>query len=248
MRTIVITGASAGIGAAIARHLGREGHNLVLSARRAAELDAQYGRNPDIEKMPMYGVVFSFKDPFDTADMRSTAGGDAAYDIDLPARDHLLVERLRSKGAIIFAKAVNTEYNGRAGDPGGKNKPEKVLASTLGYQRSSWAGNAVNPYDTTRAASLGSSSGSALSVRINLVIGATTRTDDVGHILSRFQRFSPQRVIFTKIDETESRSALVGDLLRYEVRVAFLTNGQRVPEDLIVPSASEMAKWVLPIE
>ena len=139
---------------------------------RAAELDAQYGRNPDLEKMPLYGVVFSFKDPFDTADMRSTAGGDAAYDIDFPARDHLLVERLRSKGAIIFAKAVNTEYNGRAGDPGGKNKPQKVLASTLGYQRSSWAGNAVNPYDTTRAASLGSSSGSALSVSINLVMAS----------------------------------------------------------------------------
>jgi amidase len=139
---------------------------------RAAELDAKYGRNPDLEKMPVYGVVFSFKDPFDTADMRSTAGGDAAYDIDFPARDHLLVERLRSKGAIIFAKAVNTEYNGRAGDPGGNYRPEKVLASTLGYQRSSWAGNAVNPYDTTRAASLGSSSGSALSVSINLVMAS----------------------------------------------------------------------------
>ena len=27
---------------------------------RAAELDAAYGRNPDLDKMPMYGVVFSF--------------------------------------------------------------------------------------------------------------------------------------------------------------------------------------------
>src|SRR6266404_5218724 len=88
---------------------------------RAAELDAQYGRNPDLEKMPMYGVVFSFKDPFDTKDMRTTAGGDAAYDIDVPARDHLLVEQLREKGAIIFAKAVCTEYNGRAGNPGGRH-------------------------------------------------------------------------------------------------------------------------------
>jgi amidase len=139
---------------------------------RAAELDAEYGRNPDLAKMPMYGVVFSFKDSFDTADMRSTGGGDAAYDIDFPARDHLLVEQLRSKGAIIFAKAINTEYNGRAGDPGGKNSPDKVLASTLGYQRSSWGGNAVNPYDTTRAASLGSSSGSALSVSVNLVMAS----------------------------------------------------------------------------
>jgi Asp-tRNA(Asn)/Glu-tRNA(Gln) amidotransferase A subunit family amidase len=139
---------------------------------RAAELDAAHGLNPDLESMPMYGVVFSFKDPFDTKDMRSTGGGDAAYDIDFPARDHILVEQLRKKGAIIFAKAVNTEYNGRAGDPGGRNKPEKVLPSTLGYQRSTWAGNPANPYDTTRSASLGSSSGSALSVSTNLVMAS----------------------------------------------------------------------------
>src|SRR5712675_1739096 len=139
---------------------------------RAAEFDAAHGRNPDLVAMPMYGVVFSFKDPFDTRDMRSTGGGDARYDIDFPARDHVLVEQLRHKGAIIFAKAVNTEYNGRAGDPGGRHRPDKVLPSTLGYQRSTWGGNPSNPYDTTRSASLGSSSGSALSVSANLVMAS----------------------------------------------------------------------------
>jgi amidase len=150
---------------------------------RAAELDAQYGSNPPLDEMPMYGVVFSFKDPFDTKDMRTTAGGDAAYDIDFPARDHILVEQLRRKGAIIFAKAVCTEYNGRAGNPGGRHAPEKVLPSTLGYQRSSWSGNPANVYDTTRAASLGSSSGSAVSVSANLVmasLGEETRASTRG--------------------------------------------------------------------
>ncbi|HJY87072.1 MAG TPA: hypothetical protein VKE24_09570, partial [Candidatus Acidoferrales bacterium] len=33
---------------------------------RAAELDKRYGSTPDLETMPMYGVVFSFKDSFDT--------------------------------------------------------------------------------------------------------------------------------------------------------------------------------------
>src|SRR5437773_224947 len=139
---------------------------------RAGELDATYGRNPNNEKMPMYAVVFPFKDPIDTKDMRTTAGGDARYDIDFPARDHVLVEQLRDKGAIIFAKAVNTEYNGRAGNPGGRNAPGKVLPSTLGYQRSTWGGNPANPYDTTRAASLGSSSGSGVSVSANLVMAS----------------------------------------------------------------------------
>jgi len=104
--------------------------------------------------------------------MRTTAGGDARYDIDFPARDHGLVEQLRTKGAIIFAKAVNTEYNGRAGNPGGRHVPDKVLPSTLGYQRSTWGGNPANPYDTTRAASLGSSSGSGVSVSANLVMAS----------------------------------------------------------------------------
>jgi amidase len=139
---------------------------------RAAELDATYGKNPDLEKMPMYGVVFSFKDPFDCKDMRSVGGGDAAYDIDVPARDHQLIETLRDKGAIIYAKAASTEYNGRAGDPGGDYLPDKILPSTLGYQRTTWGGNPANPYDTTRSASLGSSSGSALSVSTNLVMAS----------------------------------------------------------------------------
>jgi Asp-tRNA(Asn)/Glu-tRNA(Gln) amidotransferase A subunit family amidase len=150
---------------------------------RAAELDATYGRNPDLEAMPMYGVVFSFKDPFDTKDMRSTSGGDAAYDIDFPARDHVLVEQLRTKGAIVYAKAVSTEYNGRAGDPGGRHQRATVLPSTLGYQRTSWGGNPSNPYDTTRSASLGSSSGSGVSVSTNLVmasLGEETRASTRG--------------------------------------------------------------------
>jgi amidase len=146
--------------------------HLPDALERAAELDAANGRDPDLAAMPMYGVVFSFKDSFDTKDMRSTGGGDARYDIDVPARDHVLVEQLRNKGAIIFAKAVNTEYNGRAGDPGGAHNPERVLPSTLGYQRSTWAGNPSNPYDTRRSASLGSSSGSGVSVSTNMVMAS----------------------------------------------------------------------------
>jgi amidase len=143
---------------------------------RAAELDAQYGQNPDLQKMPLYCVAFTFKDSFDTKDMRSTGGGDAHYDIDFPARDQTLVAQLREKGAIIYAKTANTEYNGRpvpairgsAGGERGANKPTKAFVSVQGYQRSTWAGNPSDVYDTARAASLGSSSGSGVSVSANL--------------------------------------------------------------------------------
>jgi Asp-tRNA(Asn)/Glu-tRNA(Gln) amidotransferase A subunit family amidase len=137
---------------------------------QAMGLDAQYGTEPDLQRHPMYCIPFSFKDPFDTKDMRTTAAADARYDIDVPPTDHTLVAQLREKGAIIYAKAINTEYNGRARHPLGANRPMMVLPSTLGYQRSSWSGNPSNVYDTTRAASLGSSSGSAASVSGNLAM------------------------------------------------------------------------------
>jgi len=136
----------------------------------AASLDKQYGRKPDLEKLPMYCVPFSFKDPYDVKDMRSTGGGDAHYDIDFPAQDQTLVAQLRKKGAIIWAKAVTTEYNGIPANARGKNKEEKVLVTDNGYQRSTWGGNPSSTYDSTRAASLGSSSGSGVSVSANLTM------------------------------------------------------------------------------
>lgn len=131
----------------------------------AAELDAKYGRKPDLKKMPMYCVAFSFKDVYDTADMRSTGGADAAYALDAPPKDATVVAELRAKGAIIYAKANLSEYNGGAGDPTG-NAKQKTKVYGAGA-RSTWGGATCNPYDTARETG-GSSSGSAVSVGANL--------------------------------------------------------------------------------
>jgi flagellar biosynthesis protein FlhF len=84
--------------------------------------------------------------------------------------------------------------------------------------------------------------------KVHLVISATTRSEDIMKVVSRFQRFTPTSVIFTKIDETDSKGSLAGDLLRNELPVTYLTNGQRVPEDLLIPSEVELSRYVLPLE
>jgi flagellar biosynthesis protein FlhF len=89
---------------------------------------------------------------------------------------------------------------------------------------------------------------SAADAKVHLVISATTRSEDITKIVIRFQRFRPHSVIFTKVDETESKVPLTGDLLRNEIPVSYVTDGQRVPEDLIIPSADELARHVLPLE
>jgi len=132
----------------------------------AAMLDAKYGRKPDLAKMPMYCVAFSFKDVFDTSDMRTTGGADVKYAMDAAPKDSTIVAELRAKGAIIYAKANLSEYNGGAGNPGGDAKP-KTQQFGAGA-RSTWGGPTCNPYDTERETG-GSSSGSAVSVGANLV-------------------------------------------------------------------------------
>jgi Asp-tRNA(Asn)/Glu-tRNA(Gln) amidotransferase A subunit family amidase len=132
---------------------------------RAAELDAEYGRNPDLDAMPMYCAVFSFKDVYDTKDMRSTGGADVSYAMDAAPEDATIVARLREKGAIIYAKANLSEYNGGGGNPGGAEATSRTYGAGA---NSTWPGTSCNPYDTARETG-GSSSGSAVSVGANLV-------------------------------------------------------------------------------
>ncbi len=81
---------------------------------RAAELDAQYGANPDLAALPMYCVTVAFKDPYDTKDMRTTSNNDVDFAMDVPpfdsthrraaareGRDHLReVDRRTSSTAV----------------------------------------------------------------------------------------------------------------------------------------------------
>lgn len=97
----------------------------------------------------LHGVVFAIKDQYDTFDMRTTAGMDAAYANDRPPRDATFVKRLREAGAIILAKA-------NLGEMGTPNS------------RSSFGGPFCNPYDTERSPGT-SSGGSGASVAANLV-------------------------------------------------------------------------------
>ena len=136
------------------------------AVERAVELDREYGVDPDLARLPMYCIPLAFKDVYDTQDMRTTTAADIDFAMDAPPADATIVERLREKGAIIYAKANATEFNGGIGNPGG---PAASTARYLGYsERSTWGGQACNPYDTERSPR-GSSSGSGVAVSANLV-------------------------------------------------------------------------------
>lgn len=131
---------------------------------RAAELDAQYGRKPDLAKLPLYCTVMTVKDWYDVKDMRSTGGNDVAYAMDAAPRDSTAVRQVREKGAIIFGVSIAAEVTHIASGP---ETPRRNFVGGGGSIRSSWAGHVCNPYDTERSAGP-SSGGAGVSVAANL--------------------------------------------------------------------------------
>jgi amidase len=116
----------------------------------AAELDRRFAASGKLTG-PLHGIPIAIKDQFDTFDMRTTSGADAAYANDRPAVDATVVQRLRAAGAIIIGKANMGEYAG--GD------------------RSAFGGTFCNPYDTERSPGR-SSGGSGSAVAANLAVCA----------------------------------------------------------------------------
>jgi len=132
---------------------------------RAAELDKQYGRNPDLKKLPLYCTVMSLKDWYDAKDMRATGGNDVNFAFDAPKVDSPDIAALRTKGAIIYAVSTASNVTG-ASSAIGPNKPAEVIPET-DLQYAPWGGQACNPYDTARVPR-GTSNGSGVSVSANL--------------------------------------------------------------------------------
>ena len=130
---------------------------------RAAELDAQYGSKPDLEKLPMYCVAFSWKNWYDAKDMRATGGNDVNFAMDAPKLDSPDIANLRAKGAISLAVATASNTGLTSEGPA---KARSYLPSG-NFQDAAWGGQACNPYDTQRVPR-GTSNGSGVSVAANL--------------------------------------------------------------------------------
>jgi amidase len=128
----------------------------------ASSLDQE--RASGSSRGPLHGIPIVLKDNIDTADRMQTTAGSLALEGNYAVRDAGLVERLRSAGAVILAKANLSEWaNFR-----GKN-------SVSGW--SSRGGLTRNPYALDRSA-CGSSSGSGAATAANLCAAAVgTETD-----------------------------------------------------------------------
>jgi flagellar biosynthesis protein FlhF len=70
------------------------------------------------------------------------------------------------------------------------------------------------------------------SVRPLLVLPANAQSSDLDDAVRRFRSARPEAVVLTKIDETGRLGTSLSVVVRQRVPLAYVTDGQRVPEDL----------------
>ena len=78
-----------------------------------------------------------------------------------------------------------------------------------------------------------------------LVLAVTSKQRDMMDIFEQFSSINISKFIFTKVDETSSYGAIFNMVKSYKLPVAYITNGQNVPDDLIEGSAEVLMKTIV---
>ena len=83
------------------------------------------------------------------------------------------------------------------------------------------------------------------SIEKYLVMSATTKSRDAKEILEKFSVCNPDKIVFTKTDETSSLGIILNLLYQQKIAAAYLANGQSVPDDIISARADKIAELLL---
>lgn len=81
----------------------------------------------------------------------------------------------------------------------------------------------------------------ASNVRCLLVLPANAHPADLGELLRRYRPAAPEAVILTKLDESIRPGAALSVLVQHNLPMAYTTSGQRVPEDIELADAGQLA-------
>jgi flagellar biosynthesis protein FlhF len=100
----------------------------------------------------------------------------------------------------------------------------------------------MGPRDVRLKEQLASLKLGAGGARVFLALPAHGEAHALDAAVRSFAEVSPDACILTKVDEAASLGAALSTILRHRLRIAYLCNGQRVPEDL--HAAHERRLWL----
>lgn len=99
--------------------------------------------------------------------------------------------------------------------------------------------------DTKRMQQLKSILCAEPQVSRHLVISASMGRLDMKEAVDHFDLLSPSSFVFSKVDETRRCGRIVDQMMDRNMPLSFITNGQEVPEDLIVASPKHVLQLLL---
>jgi flagellar biosynthesis protein FlhF len=70
------------------------------------------------------------------------------------------------------------------------------------------------------------------SIETSLVLPASTQAGAIDEVVQRFELAKPSSCVITKVDEAVSLGGVLSALVRHKLPAAYISDGQRVPEDL----------------
>jgi flagellar biosynthesis protein FlhF len=70
------------------------------------------------------------------------------------------------------------------------------------------------------------------SIETSLVLPASTQAGAIDEVVQRFALAKPSSCVITKVDEAVSLGGVLSALVRHKLPAAYISDGQRVPEDL----------------
>ncbi|NOZ28612.1 MAG: flagellar biosynthesis protein FlhF [Chloroflexi bacterium] len=83
------------------------------------------------------------------------------------------------------------------------------------------------------------------SCEVYLAIAGPTSYADMEGIVRRFEALPLTGMVLTKADETRRLGAAVSLSLQEDLPLAYVTTGQRIPEDVEIASAQDLARWIV---
>ncbi|MGQ9720142.1 MAG: hypothetical protein ACUVXA_02335 [Candidatus Jordarchaeum sp.] len=83
------------------------------------------------------------------------------------------------------------------------------------------------------------------NIENHLVLSTTTKEKDLDRIIERFSVIPIISFIFTKIDETDHFIPMFNQIFHHKRPIAYMTNGQRVPEDIELATKSKVANLII---
>jgi len=78
-----------------------------------------------------------------------------------------------------------------------------------------------------------------------LTMSMNTRAKDMYSIIEHFSVVDPTHLILTKMDETSVYGSFLELSNRYDIPTCFITNGQRIPEDIMIADSKRLASFIV---